>query len=119
MIIGLPGEGEKEALETAKVILDSGAWGIKIHSLYVMEGTVLAEVYRQKRYTPPTLSEYTDSASEVIARLSPKIILHRITGDCPRNLLVAPEWNKKKSDIIDKINSDMKAKGYTQGCLFK
>lgn len=119
LMIGLPGETKKDNIESAEYLSRFDLFGVKIHSLYVMEGTVLAEVYHQKRYTPPTLSEYTDSASEVIARLSPKIILHRITGDCPRNLLVAPEWNKKKSEIIDKINSDMKAKGYTQGCLFK
>ena len=103
MIIGLPGEGEAEALDTAKVILESGAWGIKIHSLYVMEGTRLAELYREKAYTPPTFEEYTDTAAKVLALIGDKLIVHRITGDCPSGMLVAPEWSREKSKVIDTI----------------
>jgi radical SAM protein (TIGR01212 family) len=107
MIIGLPGEGEKEALETAKVILDSGAWGIKIHSLYVMEGTRLAELYRKKAYTPPTFEEYTDTAAKVLALIGDRLVVHRITGDCPGDLLVAPEWSREKSRVIDAIRKKL------------
>ena len=107
MIIGLPGEGEKEALETAKVILDSGAWGIKIHSLYVMEGTRLAELYSEKAYTPPTFEEYTDTAARVLALIGDRLVVHRITGDCPGDLLVAPEWSREKSRVIDTIRKKL------------
>ena len=107
MIIGLPGEGEKEALDTAKVILDSGAWGIKIHSLYVMEGTRLAELYSEKAYTPPTFEEYTDTASKVLALIGDRLVVHRITGDCPGDLLVAPEWSREKSRVIDTIRKKL------------
>ena len=101
MIIGLPGEGEKEALDTARTILDSGAWGIQIHSLYVMEGTHLSELYKEKAYTPPTFEEYTDTAAKVLALIGDRLIVHRITGDCPDGLLVAPEWSREKSKVID------------------
>ena len=107
MIIGLPGEGEAEALDTARVILESGAWGIKIHSLYVMEGTHLAELYREKAYTPPTFEQYTDTAAKVLALIGDKLIVHRITGDCPSGMLVAPEWSREKSKVIDTIRKKL------------
>ncbi len=118
LMIGLPEETREDAIESAKYLSHFNLFGVKIHSLYVMKGTVLAKIHREKRYTPPTLSEYADTASEVLARLSPEVIIHRITGDCPKDLLVAPEWNKNKNAIIDAVNTAMKQKGYTQGSFF-
>ena len=117
MIIGLPEETEHDAIGTAKYISSLNVWGVKIHSIYVMEGTKLAEMYREKRYTPPTLSEYAKTAAECIGHISDSIIVHRITGDCPRDLLVAPEWNKNKNEIISEITSYMKKNNIRQGSL--
>ncbi len=119
LMLGLPGEDIHDAKATAEFISRFDIFGVKIHSLYVMRGTVLGQMYEKNRYTPPTLSEYADMASEVLARLSPRVIIHRITGDCPRDMLLAPDWNKNKSEIIDAVNLEMKKKGYTQGCLYK
>ena len=83
-----------------------------------MKNTVLEKTYNKKCYTPPTLLEYADAASEVLARISPSVIIHRITGDCPRGMLVAPEWNRDKNAIIDSVNTAMKDKGYKQGSLY-
>ena len=118
LMIGLPGEDEEDVRESAEYISHFDLFGVKIHSLYVMEGTVLADMYREKRYTPPTLDEYAEMAADTIARLPSSFIIHRITGDCPRNMLVAPDWNKNKNEIIAKINSVLEKKGYSQGCLF-
>lgn len=107
MIIGLPGEGEAEAISTAKEILASGAWGVKIHSIYVMEGTRLADMYRQKLYTPPTFEEYTTTAAKVLAIIGDRLTVHRTTGDCPEGLLVAPEWNRDKNKIINEIREKL------------
>lgn len=103
IIIGLPGESEADALATVDEVNASGAMGVKIHSIYVMEGTRLAEMYRENLYTPPTLEEYTDLAAKALARLSPDIVVHRITGDAPKDLLVAPEWNSDKSRVIREV----------------
>lgn len=119
LMLGLPEETKTDAIASAEFLSRFDIFGVKIHSLYVMENTRLAEICRKNRYTPPTLSEYADMASEVLARLSPEVIVHRITGDCPRDMLVAPEWNKDKNAIIDAVNSEMKRKGYTQGVHFK
>ena len=118
LMLGLPGENSTDAVDTAKYISGFNLFGVKIHSLYVMEGTRLSKMYKENLYTPPTLSEYADAASELLARISPDVIIHRITGDCPRDMLVAPEWNKNKTEIISAVNSAMTKKGYKQGSLF-
>ena len=106
MIIGLPGEAEAEVDATVDLI-NRTAWGIKIHSIYVMQGTRLEEMYRAGEYQPPSLDEYVRLAARSIARLRPDMIVHRITGDCPSGMLVAPEWNADKNKVIDLIRKKL------------
>ena len=108
MIIGLPGEGEAEIDATVDLI-NMGAWGIKIHSIYVMQGTELERMYRAGEYQPPTLDEYVTLAARSLSRLRPDMIVHRITGDCPDGLLVAPDWNTDKNKIINMIRKELEA----------
>ena len=117
MIIGLPGEGRDDIEATVRLI-NEDAWGIKIHSIYVMEGTALAKMYRDGQYVPPSLDEYTELAKISIAGLRSDMIVHRITGDCPDGLLVAPEWNKDKNKIIAEIRKKLEREGLHQGSLY-
>lgn len=117
MIIGLPGETREDVAATVDLI-NEDAWGIKIHSIYVMEGTELAKMYRDGKYTPPTFDEYTELAKMAIASLRGDMIVHRITGDCPDGLLVAPEWNRDKNKIISEIRGKLEMEGLRQGALF-
>ena len=117
MIIGLPGEGEEDAVKTAKYISSLGIWGVKIHSIYVMEGTRLADMHRKNLYTPPTLDEFCRTCANCIGHISRSMTVHRLTGDCPRDLLIAPDWNADKNTIIAKINEKMKFLGISQGSL--
>ena len=116
MIIGLPGENETDIENTVSLINES-AWGIKIHSIYVMEGTRLAEMYRNGEYIPPSREEYVRLAAKTIASLREDMIVHRITGDCPDGMLVAPEWNRDKSRIIEEIRKTLERDGLRQGSL--
>lgn len=118
MIIGLPGESEDDIDATVRLINES-AWGIKIHSIYVMEGTRLAEMYRKGEYMPPTREEYVRLASRAIARLREDMIVHRITGDCPDGMLVAPEWNRDKNKVIAEIRATLERECRHQGSLFE
>ena len=118
IIIGLPGEGEGEIIKTAKYLSAFDLFGLKIHSIYVMKGTRLADMYREKRYTPPTLDEYVSSAISVIAHTSENTVIHRLTGDCPRDMLIAPEWNKDKNAVIDTITKSMRERGLKQGDFY-
>ena len=114
MIIGLPGE-KREDIEATVRLINEDAWGVKIHSIYVMDGTALAKMYRDGEYTPPTLDEYTELAKISIAGLRSDMIVHRITGDCPDGLLVAPIWNKDKNKIIAEIRKKLEREGLRQG----
>jgi len=115
MIIGLPGETKSDAVVTAKYISALGVWGIKIHSIYVMQGTRLADMYQKGDYTPPTLEEFASTAAECLGYIDESIIIHRLTGDCPRDMLVAPDWNKDKNAIINAIIEEMTRLKIKQG----
>ena len=118
LMLGLPGEDINDNIKSAEYVASFTPFGVKVHSLYVMRDTALEKIYNEKAYTPPTLSEYSDAAAEVLARISPRTVVHRITGDCPRDMLVAPDWNRDKNEIINAVNQAMIRKGYTQGTLF-
>ena len=117
MIIGLPGEYESDVLRTVDVVNASGAWGVKIHSIYVMEGTRLADMYRAGEYTPPERDEYVRLCALAIAHLDEGLVVHRITGDCPDGLLVAPEWNTDKNGVISAVRNYLDSHGLRQGSL--
>ena len=105
MIIGLPGESDAQVDDTVDMINSSGSWGVKIHSIYVMQGTRLAEMYLSGEYTPPSEEEYVRLCARSLSRLNPDIVVHRITGDCPDGMLVAPEWNKDKNKVINEVRA--------------
>ena len=117
MIIGLPGDNA-ENIDATVDLINEDAWGVKIHSIYVMEGTALAGMYRSGSYTPPTMEEYVCLAARSISRLRPDMIVHRITGDCPDGLLVAPDWNKDKNRIIAAIRERLEREEHRQGSLY-
>ena len=118
MMIGLPGEDHDDVAETVDYINGFGIWGIKIHSVYVMRGTALEKMYLKGDYAPMSLNDYAANAAYVLSRISPDMIVHRITGDCPEGLLTAPEWNRDKNGTISEINRIMTENGWTQGCLY-
>ena len=117
LMIGLPGEGDEELRETVCTVKAAGSDGVKIHSVYVASGTALARMYHEARYTPITMDDYVRRAVYVLTALNKETIIHRLTGDCPRELLVAPDWNLKQNDVLLAITDMMKANGYEQGCL--
>lgn len=117
LIVGLPGEDIDDVKHTVEYLSEFDVWGIKIHSIYVMRGTRLAEMYERGEYAPPTQEEYVEGAVYILTHIKPDVIVHRITGDCQRDLLVAPEWNSNKHETIAAITARMEKEGLTQGCL--
>ena len=116
MMIGLPGENAADVADTADYIASFAPFGVKIHATYVMRGTALADWYREGRYTPLTEEEYVTLAADTLTRLPPQTVIHRLTGDCREDLLIAPVWNTGKGQILTAIQNKMKASGLTQGC---
>jgi len=118
VIIGLPGEGEKEVLQTAREVGRLGLQGIKIHPLHVVKGTRLEDMYKKGEYKPLTREEYVDLTVKFLEYLPPGLVIQRISADCPAELLVAPEWIAKKKEVLNKIEERLKEKNTFQGRLF-
>lgn len=118
IIIGLPGETIENVKKTITYINKFSLWGIKIHSIYVMKGTILEKLYLDGKYAPLSMEEYIESAIHTITHISPQLVIHRLTGDCPRNLLIAPEWNTRKNEILNIITSTLQRNGWYQGCFY-
>ena len=116
LIVGLPGEGIEEIRQTVEYINGFDLFGVKIHSIYVMRGTQLEKMYNSGEYTPPSIEEYTEAAVYILTHIDPEITVHRLTGDCPRDMLVAPDWNRSKNEIINIIVNKMQSRGLSQGC---
>lgn len=119
MMIGLPNETKKDIENTVSFLNQHSIQGLKIHSCYVVENTKLAEMYRSGQYTPITLEEYLDCATYVLTHISPDIVIHRISGDAPKNLLLAPDWNLHKKWIMNGFHKKLKEENLWQGMYYK
>lgn len=119
IMIGLPDEGDRELTETVKMINSADPWGIKIHSVYVCRGSVLEKMYQNGEYCPISMEDYIRRAAYVLTHINPETVVHRLTGDCPKGMLVAPEWNTEKNTVIEGIVRTMEKDGTRQGYYYK
>ena len=122
VILGLPGETREDMLETikylAKGIKDTRTDGIKLQLLHVLRNTDLAEDYLAGRFSVMTLEEYLPLLADCVRRLPPDMVVHRITGDGPKNLLLAPLWTGNKRLVLHAITRYFKEEQVQQGELF-
>lgn len=117
VMVGLPNERIDDILTTIDII-NKYCDGIKIHSTYVQASTGLEKLFKRGEYTPITLEYYVEVVTNIIARLNPKIIVHRINADPPKDKLVAPEWCLRKKIVLNEINRKLNELGVTQGCNY-
>ncbi len=115
IINGLPGESESDMLETIGHLNRLGIDGVKIHMLHIMEKTALAKVYREKPFHLLTLAEYADITVKQIERLNPDTVIHRLSGDAPKDTLIAPKWTLKKFVVMNEIDKLLRKKDTYQG----
>ena len=118
IMIGLPNETLEDIKNTVKFINNAPIHGVKIHSTYIVKNTVLCNMYENSNYTPLTLDEYLNYLEYVITHLRNDIIIHRLSGDAPKNILVAPEWNLHKKWILNGINKRLKENNLYQGIYY-
>lgn len=116
MIIGLPGETLSDVRKTVDVLNEEKIDGVKIHSLFIMKNTRLAEMYQNGDFTPISMQTYIDWAIDALTHLSPEITVHRMTGNCLREELLAPNWITERDLILCTIDRKMYAAGLSQGC---
>lgn len=107
VILGLPGETLEDMIGTVKYLaqLPCPPDGIKLQLLHVLEGTQLAEAYRAHPFPVMSMEEYTDAVVACLKELPPDCIVHRMTGDGPKKLLIAPKWSSDKKRVLNMLNS--------------
>lgn len=115
IINGLPHETKDMMLQTVKFLNDLEIDGIKIHSLFILKDTKLAEMYFNNEFTVQSLEDYVDVVTEQLALINENTVIHRINGDAPRDLLIEPQWSIKKLVVMNEIDKVMKQKNYYQG----
>ncbi len=119
IMVGLPNETKEDIINTVEFINKHKIQGIKIHSTYVLKNTYLEEMYNRKEYEPITLEYYLECLTYIITHISPNIVIHRISGDAPKELLVAPDWNTHKKWILNGFDKILRENDLYQGIYYK
>lgn len=115
VILGLPGETKEMIFDTIGYLNRLPIDGIKLAMLHVLKGTDLAKVYEEKPFPVYEKEEYVDLVIDCIESLRKDIVIHRITGDGPKNLLIAPLWSTNKRDVLNSIGKRLKERNTWQG----
>ncbi|MFL0269153.1 TIGR01212 family radical SAM protein [Candidatus Clostridium radicumherbarum] len=117
-IFGLPEEDKEDMLNTIKYIGDRPIKGIKFHLLHLMKNTPLVKLYEQGRLKFLEEEEYIEILCEALTMLPQDVVIHRLTGDAPRELLIGPMWSLKKWEILNAIDRKLIEKDMFQGLYF-
>lgn len=119
IMVGLPGEKPVDSLNTALYLNQFNLMGIKIHSTYILKNTKLGNMFLNNEYVPLELEEYIDAVIEILTHLNPKFVIHRISGDAPKEALLAPMWNTHKKLVLNSVENKMRSENLTQGMYYK
>ena len=118
-ILGLPGETTEQMLQTISFLNHQPIQGIKMQLLHVLKGTDLADDYLAGKFSVLSQEAYVDLVISCLEHLSPDIVVHRITGVGPRDLLIAPLWSSAKRTVLNEIHHQMKERNTWQGKYYK
>lgn len=114
-ILYLPGETTAQMLDTLEYLNHLDIQGIKLQLLHILKDTALASSYLQKPFHVPDMNEYIEFLGTCIARLNPQITIHRLTGDGPADLLIAPLWTSNKRTVLNTLQQYLKENDIWQG----
>ncbi len=115
IIFGLPEERREDMLKTVQDVAALAPDQVKIHLLHIIEGTYLAALYKHSRYAPLEKQEYVETVAEALTLLPPDTVIGRLTGDGMQSRLLAPEWSRKKTAVINDIDKLMYERDMWQG----
>ncbi len=118
VILGLPGESGAQMLETVSHVGRLPVFGIKLQLLHVLSGTDLGTLYRERPFPLFTQEEYCEMVCRCLELLPPSITIHRLTGDGPKELLMAPLWSRAKRSVLNQIHQTLKEQDTWQGKYF-
>ena len=119
IIMGLPGEEREDMLATAQALAALPVQGLKIHLLHLMKNTPLAENYARQPFALLSQEEYVNLVVDILEILPPQIIIHRLTGDSPRDLIIGPMWSMNKKNVLNAIDRELKNRNSWQGKYFR
>ena len=119
VIIGLPGEDRSMMLETCRFLAERDISGIKLQLLHVLKNTDLVELYEKKTFDILDMMEYIDIIISCLEVLPPDMVIHRVTGDGPRALLLAPLWSLDKRRVLNTLHQEMQRRGTWQSRTYE
>ena len=119
IILGLPGEDRESMLAIADEMARLQVDGIKIHLLHVLRGTELGALYERGEIAVLDQDAYVALVADFIERLHPQTLIHRLTGDGPREILLAPLWSLNKWEVLNAIDAELERRQTTQGSRYE
>lgn len=114
-ILGLPGESRKQMLQTVNYLNTQDIQGIKFQLLHILKDTDLADYYERHPFPLPDMETYFSILAEQLTHLRPDIVVHRLTGDGPKQLLIAPLWTGNKRQVLNQMQAYFKRHDIWQG----
>lgn len=118
VILGLPGESEQMMMETIDYVNQMHVFGVKLQLLHVLKGTDLEKEYKNHTFSVLTKESYLQLLIRCLEHLSPDIVIHRLTGDGPRDLTVAPRFSLNKRDVLNTLHRMLREQNTWQGRLY-
>ncbi len=118
LIFGLPGEDDDMMLEGVRAVAALHPDEVKLHLLYVVEGTPLAEMYLRGEYLPLDMDHYVSLVVRALTLLPPETVVGRLTGDGDGRMLLAPIWSRRKREVLASIDKALYQQGYYQGLFY-
>lgn len=118
VIMGLPREDQNDMLNTVKYISSQDIQGVKFHLLHLMKHTPMVNLYKNDEIRFMSHQEYVDIICKALSNTRSDIVIHRLTGDSPRDLLIEPKWSLKKWEVLNDIDKSMKDRNIYQGIYF-
>lgn len=115
VIAGLPHETLHDFLETIYHVGNSGCSGIKIQLLHILKYTDLASLYENREFDALSMEQYIRAVIHALSILPEEMIIHRLTGDGPSDLLIAPMWSTRKREVLNELHRQMKLQNVWQG----
>ncbi len=114
VILGLPGETQKDMIESAKLLAKLGIDGVKIHQLCILKGTKLAQIHENKALKLMSAEEYVDTVCDFLEELPANTTIHRLAGNGLSKLLIEPKWLGEKFKVLNMIDKEFKKRGSYQ-----
>ena len=117
LIAGLPGEDRDTFLRSVRRAAADDIFGIKLQLLHIMRNTDLGRLWQQNPLSVPVLekTDYISWIADALEIIPPQVTIHRLTGDAPKEALLAPLWSRDKKSVLNSINMELKKRGSCQG----